>query len=405
MNTKYQVNKKLPGQTLVIFVVMLVVLLAVSMLVIDGGMFLLNRRAAQAAADAAAMAGVTQLCGTGDENAARTIATDYATVKNTATNALITFPVDADGIKGIQVTANIQQAPFFMQLFGINNLNVPASASAKCCSPSILKHVLPVGWFCKDPASGPSDSLTCAVKRLDYKTELPTLKTNIAADPTYIDTNYIYIFMDSIDANAICQSEGGPLDCDIDNDGKNDVQGASDRDWLDLDGGGGSLDHDWIISGYDQPLRIFTWIPRQSGVVASIYDLVNAHMVGRINALPVFNTFCNIKSGVFDPAACEPSAGPSEIVNTIPDRVNGSLMNERYYHVIEYAYIYITCSKKVQSDYCPGAAWAAANDPADSFDDKTRTVEGYFVKGYSVVDGSGQCTGGDLGGYIRSLNK
>ena len=76
----------------------------------------------------------------------------------------------------IEVNATVEQKSFFAQLFGIDQITVPATASANCFPPNEIDKVLPIAWTCKPPDVGtPSDSEDCQIQSLDWPTEMEPL--------------------------------------------------------------------------------------------------------------------------------------------------------------------------------------------------------------------------------------
>ena len=174
MRTKNHLRTK--GQIIVIFALGLVVLVAMAALVLDGGMLYLNRRTAQAAADAGALAGARVMCYGATYDEVVDTAEQYAMDQNSASEA--TAYVDDFPNGDVTVDVNMHQDSFFAQVFGINYLEVPATASANCYPPEAAKHVLPVAWACRAPVAG-SDSDDCTILTLDWETEMkPLIRSN-----------------------------------------------------------------------------------------------------------------------------------------------------------------------------------------------------------------------------------
>jgi hypothetical protein len=227
------------GQTLIIFAVVMVVLVALTALVIDGGFAYTKRREAQNAADAGALAGANALCA-GNDDQAIPQALDYAINRNGATDATADL-----GTKSITVTTTIPQATFLAGIFGSDEVTTHATASAGCYTPCEGIGVLPVAWACQPPAGGVISD-TCAVQ--------------------YGPSN-LYVIMDSKKSgdDFFCQDPPnsglptGTLDCDIDNDGVDDLETGGNRSWLDLTGKAGAGDlRDWIRNGFPGALKEHT---------------------------------------------------------------------------------------------------------------------------------------------------
>ena len=122
------------GQTLVIAVLFLTVLLGLTAAVLDVGSWFRAQRAAQASADAAALAGAQAL--PGDPSGATGVAVDYAT-----TNGDALAPADvqiADGeVANDTISVHVKRnvPGFFSKVFGIDNVDVRATASRALVQP------------------------------------------------------------------------------------------------------------------------------------------------------------------------------------------------------------------------------------------------------------------------------
>ena len=320
------------GQTLIIFAVVMVVLVALTALVIDGGFAYTKRREAQNAADAGALAGANALCA-GNVDQAIPQAIDYAINRNGATDATANL-----GTKSITVTATIPQETFLAGIFGSDEVTTHATASAGCYTPCEGIGVLPVAWACQPPAGGVITD-TCAVQ--------------------YGPSN-LYIIMDSKKSgdDYFCQDPPnsglpiGTLDCDIDNDGMDDLETGGNRSWLDLTGsaGAGNL-RDWIRNGFPGALKEHTWFGGQAGVADSIFQEVNSR-VGTVVILPVFDSYCKGKPN----SVCPDDVHPQD------QFVYSGGTSQTYFHVITFSAFHITCvSSPPGHNTCPGkdAVWAA----------------------------------------------
>ncbi|MEJ5201967.1 MAG: pilus assembly protein TadG-related protein [Anaerolineales bacterium] len=393
------------GQAIIMFVLAIFGLLAMSALVVDGGQAYLSRRQAQAAADAGALAGARDLCkGSKQSTIAITIAQNYAISENHATSATAWIQ---DG--EVHVQATVSYTSFFAQLLGI-----------PCFTPAGGDHILPVSWACHPPLFG-SDSPDCEMRFLDWNTQLQPMITgspgtvNIGgttiSTPFNFKKNYlpshIYVIMDSnkTAAEFCLPYPGGTVDCDLNNDGVNDIGLDGDRSWLDLSGaGGGASDlKRWIRYGYDNPIYVHTWIPEQSGVDTSVYNAVNDYQVGKVVLVPVFNAICQgdplkpSNQNCLTTAHTSMPLGPGD-VDTV---VYTSGASTKYFHIVGFANFYITCVDAGSNSKCPGHDAAVA---AKIVEKNRKSIEGYFVSGYPVQGLAG--TGGvDVGVYIISLTK
>jgi hypothetical protein len=368
-------RKQEKGQTLIIFAVVMVVLVALTALVIDGGFAYTKRREAQNAADAGALAGANALCA-GNEDEAIPQALDYAINRNGAADATANL-----GTKSITVTTTIPQETFLAGIFGYDEVTTHASASAGCYVPCEGIGVLPVAWACQPPAGGVITD-TCSVQ---------------------FGSDNLYIIMDSKKSgdDFFCQEPpnsglpAGTLDCDIDNDGVNDLETGGNRSWLDLTGSAGAGDlKDWVRNGFPGKLVEHTWFGGQAGVADSIFQAV-FDRVGTVVILPVFDSYCKGNPN---------SACPSDVHPQDQIVVSGGT-SQTYFHVITFSAFHITCvSAPPGSNKCPGkdAVWAANPTELKKSDyNKIKTIEGYFVKDYF---GSGKCDGPSAGIYTIYLN-
>jgi Flp pilus assembly protein TadG len=117
------------GQTLVVITVFMMSLLGAAALAIDVGQFYVTKRAVQAAADASALAGASQL--PVSQSAATTAANSMygknGKASDTVSVSITTTTVASDSVK---VTATRATPGYFAKLFGIASANIQATASA-----------------------------------------------------------------------------------------------------------------------------------------------------------------------------------------------------------------------------------------------------------------------------------
>ena len=401
------------GQVLPILVVGLIIVITMTALILDGGSIMVNRRRAQNAADAGALAGAHDLCLNKAANIVTATALDYATSKNNASSAY----VEIDG-KVITVTTEIHQNSFFARIFNQTQLTSSAVAAAGCFSPAVGNYLMPIAWSCRPPVGG-SDSPDCNAQELDWATQLNPLLTgnpsSVVIDgqtytytPNFFKDNYlpqIYIIMDSQStaSDIICKpAVGWTVDCDLNNDGRMDIEGQGNRSWLDLDGGGGGAAEmkDWIKNGLNQKVVIHTWFSSQPGNDQTLYSALNTR-VGQVVFIVVFNQICDDNPDA--KPECKTAAhanfpldpGESDIV------VAGS--SKTYFHAVGYAAFYITCVHSNNGDKCPGFDRAVVVNP--SIKNNVNSVEGYFVSGYPFPQSDTSGGGVDMGNYIVSLTK
>lgn len=391
-------TKRESGQILVFVVLFIVGLFAMLALVLDGGNTYSKRRAAQNAADAGALAGARTLCITKDASQAIAVAQDYATNKNESDSADVV--IDGEGY--VTVTTRITFDTFFAHLIGRPRMTAEAVATSGCFPPTTALHILPIAWACHPPISEAlSISDECQMQAIDEATLEYYQENPIPVpppDPPPPIWPELYVIMNSDaqpdDLAAICQSAGGWLDCDLDDDGEDDLIANGDRSWLDLDGGGGGSSEliDWINNGFPTTIPRHTWLGGQPGVANNVFQAAGDH-VGDIVLVPVFDQFCDN-----DPETTCPSKYHTGLDNTVV-----TAGGNYYYHIISFAGFYISCvnAPGVPGPECPGHAVAVDQGIIAH---NVKTIEGYFVTD-EVLEGLG---GGDpnaidLGIYTLKL--
>jgi len=395
MNMKILLRGNQRGQSLVLVALLMITFLGILGLVLDGGNLFSKRRAAQNAADAGALAGARTLCITEDEGQAEFMAQQYATVHNEGGAAVANADLDA---RTVDVTATIQTNTYFIHYLGFDHLTAQASAAAGCFSPDIGEGVLPVAWACRPPISGGlSSSEDCQEQwitdnQLQYYISHPPPAGTIYPE--------LYIIMDSSalpdDLSAICMSQGGWLDCDLDDDGDDDLVANGDRSWLDLDGGGGGSSElvDWI-NGVNVPtIEAGYWLGGQPGVANNVFQAVGDRE-GDFVIIPVFSNFCDD----YPDPQCSSLIQPDDTIIT-------SAGGNYYYRIVAFALFYISCvdAPGVPHGECDGHRVARDLGVIDS---NTKTIEGYFVRGFVSGIGGGSSGGGglDLGAYTLYLTR
>jgi len=414
------------GQSIVLIVISMIGLIAMAALIVDGGHNYLRRRNAQTAADAAALAGAYEWCvlksGTEDID---DVVEQYSVTENGASTYF--WEID-DADKTINVDVTITGETFFAKVFGQPTATVAAHAAAGCFPPGVAKGVLPLAWACHNPDEAEevwSDSGDCVYKAITFE-ELELLRDGPNGDGTIGEvmvsglpytapfdflTGYlpeIYLIMNSEDLepglDGICESSGGYMDCDINNDGKDDFQGSGDISWLDLDGMGGSLESSWITDGFPGTLSPHYWIPSQTGVNTNIFINAITEVMEReeIVMVPVFNTFCNghpfETAGCIDAAHVDvPPPSPPLEEYEVPTTASSPI----YYHIAGFAAFIVTCVDQASANDCPAHDAAVAEGTIAA---NTKSIEGYFVTGLPLNVAGG--TGGiDLGVYVISLTE
>lgn len=391
-------TKKENGQILVFVVLFIIGLFAMLALVLDGGNTYSKRRAAQNAADAGALAGARTLCITKDSSQAIAVAQDYATNRNEADSA----DVNIDGQGYVTVTTQITFPTFFAHLIGRPQMTAEAVATSGCFPPTTGLHILPIAWACHPPISEAlSISDECQMQAIDeytleYYQENPVPVPPPNPPPPIWPELYVIMNSDAQpdDLAAICESAGGWLDCDLDDDGEDDLVANGDRSWLDLDGGGGGSSEliYWINNGFPTTIPRHTWLGGQAGVANNVFQAAGDH-VGEIVLVPVFDQFCDN-----DPETACPGDYHTGLDHTVV-----TAGGNYYYHIITFAGFYISCvnAPGVPGPECPGHA--AAVD-LGIIPNNEKTIEGYFVTD-EVLEGLG---GGDpnaidLGVYTLRL--
>ena len=245
----------------------------------------------------------------------------------------------------------------------------------------------------------------------DYGT-VPANKTpfNFKKD---ILLTYIYIIVDDTKVQgdiAHSCAPVGDMDCDLNDDGINDVFGGGDRSWLDLDGGGGGAADlkDWVEHGYEGGIAPHTWLAGQSGVADSVYKTVNqtanlANPNGSPATYPVF--LVPIFDGICDQ---NPEGKPvcmTTLHDPVPDEetviVTGG-SSTMYFHINGVSAMYVTCVDEGGKNQCPGAkAFIDANPDYKNL----KTIEGYFIDNYPFELGNPGTGGVDVGVHIVSLSQ
>ncbi len=346
------------GQSMVLIGLMMIVFIAMLAVILDGGYAYVQRRNAQTAADAGAMAGARELCLTGNPTIAIDAAIDYAIIRNRALEA------DVVVLGGeVEVTTRIPFATFFGSILGRPSITSSAIAAANCFAPSRAEGILPIAWHC------PPDNIeldTYGNQYCDFQTY------DGVGDP---DISELYIIMNSRkvgeEDDPFCMLEG-PVNCDLDGDGDEELLVGGNRSWLDLSGGGGGAAElvDWIENGFPDDVNMHTWYAGQSGVANNIFLTIET---GLPFILPVFDAV-----SVGEPTSPQLHAGDT-IVST-----SGTWTN--YFHVISFSIFVPTCVHATGGSSCElydlyrDEGYLGPND---------KTIEGYFVNG-SVVGLGGQ---------------
>jgi hypothetical protein len=398
---KTSINSSEQGQIIILIVVSIALMVALAALVVDGGNLYLNRRAAQTAADAAALAGAYERCAfKGNQTAVENAVYEYAINQNQAT--AIEEVVIADD--RVDVTVSITTPTFFAKIFGKELETVVASAAADCLIPGGLKGDLaPIAWTCRPPVG--EEVGDCAVERIPYdvfkeiqlEENLDQVILDVDTENTKTKESFtndiginnegkaLYIVMDTDQFNeqTDCQMYGGPVDCDLNNDGEIDIAAGGDRGWLYLEGNASDLD-DVMKNGTIDEVTTNRWMPGKPGSDDVVVSVAKQYKTGEVVFIPVFDKICQTNDFYNDCDYTSP-----------PDTAWVWKGKYTYYHVVEFAAFVITCVYDNAQDSCPGRTYAGlgTND--------ANTLEGYFLE--DVVTGGLPGNGHDLGVYIVSL--
>jgi hypothetical protein len=358
------------GQSLVVVALIFFAILAMLALILDGGYALRTRRAAQTAADAGALAGARQLCETGNMDLALATALEYAIDRNGAEVANVN--IDA-GI--VTVDTEITFSTFFGRVLGTTEMTAAAIAAAGCFAPGAGETILPIAYSCEDGVLV-RDGGDKYCEAIEY------------------DRKFIFMNSRKVDDDLKCDSEpGGTIDCDLDDDGIDELLIGGNRSWLDLSGsdsdaGDGSRELcSWIENGYPRTVQIHTWFAGQPGVSNNVFQCVWS-IIGENVYLPVYDAIS------YGPPPADYHPGLDTIVWS-----NGA--STTYFHVISFAIFEPTCIHATGADRgCElynGFFAAGVLGPQD------KTIEGYFRKGYAK-DLKGKPTDGlDVGAYTLYL--
>lgn len=416
------------AQVLPIVVIIMFVLIALAALIIDGGSILLNRRTAQAAADAGALAGAQRAClGKLD---AKSVAEYYATVNNRATSALATVIE-----KQVTVKATVENPSFFAKIFGEQTLVATAEATAGCFGVK-GRSVIPLAWNCRAPSVGEgpyNPEYGCKIQTLSWKLigpmvdpnwEPPSERTTSVSISDYDGNNKDYFLsgtniVDSagipaeqiyiiIDSDKICIEDDplkGVIQCDLDGDGKKDIQLGGDRGWLYLTADTSNIAA-WIKDNGPHPnfsLDAHKWLSGKSGNNADIYGaMIDSGYPGEVVLIPVYNHLCDgdprTDSSCVDGAHASPPWPQYDGADNFSEIRNQQLN----YHIITFAPFYISCvSKKGE---CPGFRYAQSLPKGSELTDGP-VMEGYFLNDVDVSADTEDFCSFDLGNCTISLSK
>lgn len=127
------------GQILILFAILLTVMLASVGLVVDIGYFYVEKQKMQNSVDASALGGAQELIH--NQTKAEQVAKDIAE-KNGLTRSKVTVTKDTTK-NSVKVNYAEKVQPFFLQIFGVDNIEITASATAQATQEtSIFDYVI-----------------------------------------------------------------------------------------------------------------------------------------------------------------------------------------------------------------------------------------------------------------------
>ena len=402
MKETQKVRKIESGQMMILVVLLIFAIAGMVALILDGGAIMSNRRTAQAAADAGALAGAQRVCYGYTDGAA--VANYYAVDKNGATSANVSI---VDNV--VYVEATVQSDSFFAKLFGVDTLTAVADASSGCFGP-MGKSVIPLAWNCRAPSVGdpgpwPED-FGCQMQTLDwdsleklvsgevYSLDIADYDGNVKSyhmEDTNVVDDYgvppeqIYIIFDS---DKICIEDDpllGAIQCDLDGDGKKDLQVAGDRGWLYLTADTSNIG-DWVDEGPHPNITIdsHTWLSGKSGVVVSVINLMETHaFAGEVVLIPVYNVICENDPQIDGTCVAEAHQSPPWPEFTGVDDFSEMKNSGPYYHILTFAPFYITCVDSQGN--CPGYEYAQTLPKGSELSANEPVIEGFFLSNVGVV--------------------
>jgi hypothetical protein len=416
MHSKHKISQK--GQVIIIVVILFFGAAAMLMLILDGGFGYMYRRNAQNAADAGALAGITEVCGgSADYTGAEALAIEYAETRNGANagTTVVTFPSAGE----ITVQTEITYSTFFASLFGRDQMTSRADATAECGNVVEADGVIPAAFPCPPKPEGFTGSVDCGVDFGDPdKNNQPDddPSTSIPKQTPYVDPgewnwDKMVIMVDSTSDDYLCirrDADGniisGTIECDIDGDGIPDIVSQDSKGWLNLNGGLISMEElrGWILYGYDDvEISPYTWIGHKPGVDDTVYDAIYQRE-GDTVLVPIVDSFCPGYTKDGPEADCPTlwnANNPFPPDNWIP-----SEGIHPYYRVVGWGMFHIVCTwsdgERDKSDpldeRCPFRDYLNVQGVlANNL--QVKTVEGYFVSDASQ-GGTGN-SGIDFGVY------
>ncbi len=398
------------GQSLLLIAFVLVGMIGMLVLVLDVGQTYMWRRQAQTAADAGAYAGASILCKGGTSTEAGVAADNYVTA-----NDADVLSINVDTL--VTVVTKISFNTFFGNVLGHPAAAAEATAAAGCMALGSASDVMPIAFTCRPPVLGsPTSSEDCAILGIPYN----DFKPHMGEAPDVLNALYpndLYVIIDSTSVNGnLCAAPdepkplpAGQMDCDLDDDGVNDLLAGGDKAWLNLDGLGGSGNElkTWVAGGgYPGEIFIHTWVPGEPGTVTATYIAFIDYQVGNIVLIPIIDQVCPYEPDI---VSIDPDTDPCMLttpshggVDYTEDYLNyTSSSSTPHYHIIGFAAFYVSCVVQNAPDYCPGHQ-ALQDDPEINLANNEKAIEGYFLEGYTWSSGSVD-PGGAVDGLVKIL--
>ena len=247
------------GQAMVLSVAFLAVLLGMGALVLDVGSWYRADRDAQKTADAAALAAAQKL--PDDPGAATGLALHYADENG---GGLVPNDVQLLGSDRIKVTVKRPAPGYFAKLFGMGEVEVRATATAKVGPPSSALYVAPI------------------VVNIEH----PKLKCAPGCFGDEVELEYYHL-----------KTGGGK--------GPSEPDGAGSFGFINLDGSdsnpGTSVLGDWIRYGFDKYMEANTNYPARTGnpfSSSNVGDVLEAKMAAGDELLfPIYDKLTGTGSG------------------------------------------------------------------------------------------------------------
>jgi hypothetical protein len=393
---------------MILVTLLLFAFFAILALVLDGGFLFYMRRNAQNAADAGALAGADDLCRFKIPSQAEDVAEQFAYDNGVSTAVATATLMSPGGI--VEVQTSIDYQTFFARLLNFTTVSPPAFAKAGCAPPQGVG-VMPVAWSCKAPVGDPPPDQVCEIEYMDSWEGYPE-------DEGYCtwgkDPMYIIADSETIEVDTFCQDPPnsglpvGAVDCDLDNDGVNDLTllSGGDRSWLDLNAGGGGAAElkDWIEGDYaDLYVGPHYWVPAQTGVTASVYDTVYDYILYKDVVIPIFDTFCPDGPPTPTNSCVIHSIAAGDVAD---DTIVGNESHD-YFHIITFSFWRTTCVDSASHGPCDARivlnnllldnGWGMGDI------NSIQTMEGCFVKGSTQGIGGNPGQGIDTGLYTIFL--